>query len=520
MKKSSLESINKHLKQATDVSIRNKDLFSYTGRRSTGKTTGGLTSTSQKKTFFDRIGKDSSNDSISSRNSLKKSQKPSIGKPVIQLNDLSKSALPSQMIPQSSYTYVSSKNKATVNIFNFNNYNVIRNEKEKFKKERKPDHSQDHSFKSSDNLQNFFIFSRPNRDSVKKPQATQPSSTKGSQILKLDLSFQHSSKRNEPVPNQNHRVIKHQKSGSMNLGQSQKSLPHVTGIPHRSFRSGASFASIELGGEKAFKTTRPSSGSEMNDFIQFVQSENKFSKWMNSVKLAHKQRKNMALTLHPLHSRKSSLSVPMIEDPLEKTRDLVCSLITDLKTVDIERVKPSLVTKNNSTQTEEKITLKEEPVITSQNYNALIRETASLFLSQSKRFKEGNGDAEHFFKKIATKPWIDEQSLLVFNRSISTLQEHLIFEEALRILQEKGVILENIFAFVYEKFGINAGKDKTSSPEPLDPNDEDISGASFEDEEPLQLKKTNSKNQEGIRLDFSLLRADSEPSCQSGSQPG
>lgn len=515
MKKSSLESINKHLKHATDVAARNKEMHSFTGRRSTKKT-GVLTPTPQKP-LFDRSGKDQSSESNSSRNSLHRRSKASIATPVIQLHSIGKPGPSSKMLPQSSYTYVSSKNKATVNIFNFNNYNVIRNEKEKFNKEKRPDYSQDHSIKSTDNLQNFFIFSRPNRESVRQPEIKLASSIKGAPKVKVDLSLRNSFKRDDKQLTQNTRVVRHTKSGSMNLGQSNRSVPLVvpltTVLPQRSFRSGNSVSSVEFTSEMNFKTSRHSSVCEMNDFIKFVQSENRFSKWLHAVKIAHKQRKNMSVTLQTMSQRKSSMSVPITQDPLDRTRDLVCSLISDLKTIDTGLIKTEISPQNQpkAMQAEPFLLVSQEPVITSQNYNALIRETASLFLSQSKRFREGNGDAEHFFRQIAKRHWIDEQSLTVFGKSISILQEHLIFEEALRLLQEKGVVLENIFGYVYEKFGITPGKEAGLESDHVELGGEELSGASFEE---VRLSDHISGDVHAdIRLDFTQLRDDeSEPS--------
>ena len=512
MKKASLESINKHLKQATDIAALNKDqVISFTGRKSHSKIRG---SNSTQKPIFDRSRKDQSAENLSNRNSFKsKAKEPPIDQG-IKLGGLSKIGMNPQLLPQASCAYISSKNKATVNIFNFNNYNIIRHEKEKFSKEHRPDHSIDHSIKSSDNMQNFFIFSRHNRGTLHQKQSRTPTN-QGLESIKFELSLRQPD--TSGASSNNSRKVKHSKSGSVNLRQGNQSTLFSSSHLHQSFLGRTSVVSLEKA-EKACSTTRPSSVCEMNDFLRFVQSQNKLSKWLSSVKVAHKLRKNMTLSLQPLSQRRSSLSTAMTQDPLEKTRDLVCSLISDMRSLEVNNLpepKPA-EKKSVETQTETFIKDNREPVPVSQNYNALIRETAGAFLAQSKRFREGNSDSEQFFRLLASQPWIDHQTLAVFNKSITTLQEHLIFEEALRLLQEKGVVLENIFAFVYDKFGVNGLKEKVEDIADSLILEGELSGASFEENsagkraDPAQSSAAlPDEGKIAICLDFGLLRQDS-----------
>jgi len=273
--------------------------------------------------------------------------------------------------------------------------------------------------------------------------------------------------------------------------------------------------SIEIGTEPTTsKSTRRSSLYEMNDFLRMVQSQNRFLKWMQTIKLSHKARRMNSVSLQSLTNRRSTISAHSIQDPFTRTQDLVSSLVSDLKSLDMGVIQQPTLTEKNSTatQTSTTIPIVDEPVAASQNYNALIRETANAFLSQSKRLKEVDADAEQFFKAVATRPWIDAQALNIFTKSIAILQEHLIFEEALRLLREKGVVLENIFSHVYEKFDIFA-KDKGQETDNDVIQYEEVSGASFEDKNDCGDQATIADGygeQVGrFILDFELLVSDS-----------
>lgn len=488
MKKTSLNSISKQLKQASTYA---KGVHSSMSRGSDKSDADDMDRNTHNSQIKNSTSKASYQSAYSMRKnssglqSGEKSKRKSVypgTKPVSGCKILGSTP---KIDRQSEYTFISPKGKATVNIFNFNNYNIIKSEKEKFQAEPIKESSVDKSIHSSDNHHNFFMFSRRKNSQKLKSCNSRKSLSKGSvENQKLPKSGSNIAKvlwsnRNEPS------LANHVKKKSLNIPSADRRRLMSSTSFHRSVASNGSYISTD---QKSRNTSNPNAAmdptsfDDMNIFLKYVQHHNKMLQWLNSVRSAQKSIRSIPKqnkSSVSLLKRRSSIVDPS-QEPLSETRDLICTLIGELQSLEATKLK-SAEKISTSTETKEKMPQTTDPVLSGTNFTTLIKESAQSILFQSARLCRKEADASQFFKLSGVRPWMDPQSTKLFNSSISTIQEHLIFEEALKMMQEQDLGLEGIFSLAYRNLGVIANNTTIGSQVDIGEDGMEASAASFDD---------------------------------------
>lgn len=143
----------------------------------------------------------------------------------------------------------------------------------------------------------------------------------------------------------------------------------------------------------------------------------------------------------------------------------------------------------------------------------LTKEIAKGFLIRSKRL---TADSHNYEKNI--KDWSqafsenDAQKECLLRRIFGILQEHMIFEEALKLLKEKEVPLEEIFASAYDTLGVE-GKPSDNENSQQAIVSLNVSGASLlsdqSKEQKLGPQVTEKETNNQFILNFDNLKTDS-----------
>ena len=161
------------------------------------------------------------------------------------------------------------------------------------------------------------------------------------------------------------------------------------------------------------------------------------------------------------------------------------------------------------------------------NMMNLMKEVAKEILIKSKGMDPNIENIKEYFEKIGMgKSDADTQKQAMINSIFNFYQEQLIFEEALTLLQDKGVDLENLFIYAYERLKIKVSEteredktDRFSEPSFTVVTDASLASLSqFEDsqiidtQEKIYPKKEPQLIQDNFHLDFGKLDKDDESS--------
>lgn len=115
--------------------------------------------------------------------------------------------------------------------------------------------------------------------------------------------------------------------------------------------------------------------------------------------------------------------------------------------------------KNKETQTEPNIP---NPIsLTNLNIPALIKEFSRAFMLTKKIVNNQNETGSNYMRRLQTvQCFKDEQTAAIFKDIFSLEQEHVLVEESLRMIQDKGYDLEALFSEGYNILGINGNSNK------------------------------------------------------------
>lgn len=518
MKRASLASINRHLKETINSVKSPSPTVGVTGR-SQGDSLPKKTHSKQKSGLppksISNSNKHLRKTSCNSQHSPSTKTNASTLLKVLESQMLNEKATPSIM-KQGGRTYISSKGKATVNIFNFNNYSIIKNEKEKFIRE---DGSEDRRMNSNDNIQNFFMFCRK-RDGKQINKVDSSASIPINPEQNLDSKSRNSStRRTNNQQNTANARTRHAKQNSLNVqGSDRKLFQGSSTSLNRSYASNSSFRTLDVKLNKTRSGQQIGSSSaiqNMNSFLNIVHSHNKFVQWLKSVKVAYQTRKETQKS-RPILGRslmRRNSEIEIAQDPLEKTKDLIGNFLNELQTVEVPE-KTSVPKRSESVgvNTKSKFPLTTDVVLSGTNFISLMKEQARCILVQSDRLNRKVADPEQFYKSILNKNWVEPQTATLFKKCIATFQEHLIFEEALRSLQEKNIALDQVFTYVYHRLGIVAKESKDQSLMDIQADFLNASEASFEESHRSSSCKELAESNARFSLDFDNLKYES--SCE------
>lgn len=136
----------------------------------------------------------------------------------------------------------------------------------------------------------------------------------------------------------------------------------------------------------------------------------------------------------------------------------------------------------------------DEMQYTNLNFSNLMKEIALGLISKSTSLKTPAKDRvfEMQTETIRDQGLVDPQKNELFLRSITMHQEQLIFEETLKIMQEKSVDIEGLFNYAYDRLNITDKDTGGGAGEEIDKADgiDGVSAASFDsDDVPWNLKR-------------------------------
>lgn len=403
--------------------------------------------------------------------------------------------------------YISPPNtKVPINIFNFNNYNIIKNEKEKYEREDHASSVDKSSTSPSTGVQNFFIFMRNKKvedlgNTTSKenllPQSSQ-SSTKSSQKFT----------RHRPQLSQPNRETPPSTAVPTVLSHSVLQKSFITNLSKSSLEPNAK-ARLTQSQVGDLSVDRINSGLGLNDYLKYIEEQTKLIDYLRRISVVTRgfSHKNYASVVDAIEDHAPSGDLVM----LEETEQLITNIVKEIGTMEFPKAQVKKTSKSSQTPP----VGAKEISHTNINFVNLAREVAKGVLCRSKSFKQPVEDFEGFFKEICHKSrWAENQKHNLFVKSLTLFQEQLIFEESLRLMQEKGINLEQLFGVAYERLGV-VGKE----PPAPDPNDLyvdpalELSGVSLPS---VQFEDSPSSVKRKFHLDFTNLKEDSvSESCHS-----
>lgn len=120
--------------------------------------------------------------------------------------------------------------------------------------------------------------------------------------------------------------------------------------------------------------------------------------------------------------------------------------------------------------------------LTNLNMPALVKEFSRAFMLSKKIVNRGNENSSGYLKRLEkVKGFSDEQKVALFKDIFSLEQEHLLVEESLRLIQEKGFDLEALFSEGYSKLGITGNNQGQPSHRSQESNEiENASSVTFD----------------------------------------
>lgn len=422
-----------------------------------------------------------------------------------------------------------------VNIFNFNNYNIIKNEKEKFEREKRKsnENSQKVELESSSpaNVQNYFIFMHDKKGSTHKKSLQGLEGASYSE--QRQLKTYHSSSRltdqlmMKKLNLKNTSISKgalKTKASLTSLNNSKLDLMKSAGLIQNPSQS--SYAPTELSKNRSQASLRAektkTSQIGLNEYLRFVEEQGRLVKYSkrllstcqaSSSRIHKKLIQSMKEKYAPQEMDYFKDTVGLVEGVIQAVGDLkeVAQSIPS-KEISSKEYRAQPISTISACQTVPPIPRKE---VQFNNINLinLTKEIAKGFLIRSKRL---TADSHNYEKNI--KDWSqafsenDAQKECLLRRIFGILQEHMIFEEALKLLKEKEVPLEEIFASAYDTLGVE-GKPSDNENSQQAIVSLNVSGASLlsdqSKEQKLGPQVTEKETNNQFILNFDNLKTDS-----------
>ncbi len=392
--------------------------------------------------------------------------------------------------------FASPPNRSPVNIFNFNTFNIIKPEKVQI--DADPQDviaSAAQSPRNQVNTSNYFIF-------MKKKKTT-PSHTR--------------------MQSETSKPKSQNKSAFAGLSETSRSKPlGLVKKRQEGDHTGSLTSATQLSVENRFHNNTRNESLRLNfqsleniEILHYISDQKHLLSYLDSVCKGRQQSSHTTASSRSVVQSSNRPSVLHRYDysELKETKtqiDAVLAAIEDFSSVLPKKAMPTV---HKSTQSN--LRTPKEIQYTNLNFVNLMKEIAKGIISKSKLIKEGPDDQVFFPTTACPNPQMsDEQKTLIFLKSLILFQEQIIFEEALKILQEKGgVDIEYLFGLAYQKLDIRAKDGHPGEPQTEDQIDPSLrlSGVSLDSESSAREANRSvwKKPLNCFTLDFSNLKESS-----------
>lgn len=334
--------------------------------------------------------------------------------------------------------------KAPVNIFNIRNYNIMKSEsiKEDFSLRKKGESQKRrkrlHSKKNSDSgkIHNFFVFigNKPNHS-----KKNEKLNTLGSSSSKKEES--------KDIKKQAKLATIMKKKSASRENSRKKSLNSIA-----DFKKRGSLLRDQDYNNDINPSIIEDLGSKIKEFTSELKQirkdcENRTTEDSSPMRIKLSDRSDT--TLKAMGRQADLMNHYQLQSTKIKTETAINELSKTMDMIKGLKKKQTGV----ACQTEEDVP--EQISFSNLNMMNLMKEVAKEVLVKSRGMNPEIENMKEYFQKVGlSKADSDAQKQAMINSIFNFYQEQLIFEDALSLLQEKGVDLENLFIYAYERLKI------------------------------------------------------------------
>lgn len=357
--------------------------------------------------------------------------------------------------------------KQPVNIFNIKNYNIQKSENSKRENSKKNEHSitdtkkgnsmnkktkgKSGSPKMDHKIHNFFVFIGNKENATQKPKVNNNSvssyTPKRNTKKKLRTA-------DETVTDDKYiklaSIMKKDNSGYEGYQPEDKKIqipPHI--------RQGLK------------RKDKNDSVVMKNEALNFTEHAEMLSKQLAGLRKeidGSKQESHIMTAMNNFNEEKLESStcessyrnntlLNMTKEKITQVFKALTGVFTDYNEIQSAKLKEA------GTQTDEK--QQKEIVFSNLNCMNLLKEMAKEILLKGKNVKHNIENIPSYYQSLLPpETMYDNELQTIIANILNYYQEQIIFEEALVILQEKGVDLENLFLYAYERLKINMEDNK------------------------------------------------------------